>query len=54
MKMKIKMKKILLRHDVTRPRSHKFSKIKNVSQYDDAYMYQGTPKQHLKPNSWKS
>ena len=54
MKMKIKMKKILLRNDLTRPRSHKFSKSKKLSQYDDAHMYQGTPKQHLKFNSWKS
>ena len=27
---------------------------KKVSQYDDAYMYQKTPKQHLEHNSWKS
>ena len=25
-----------------------------MSQYEDAYMYQGIPKQHLKFHSWKS
>ena len=27
---------------------------KKVSQHDDAYTYQATPKQDLKLNSWKS
>ena len=41
MKMK-KMENRSHKHNTTRPRSrhgHKYSKLKRVSQYDDAYMY---------------
>ena len=42
-------------YNINRPRSrhgHKYSKHRK-SQYDGAYMYQATPKQHLKLNSCK-
>ena len=42
-KMKINMENRSYRYDINRPRSrhghHKYSKYKEVSQYDDAYMY---------------
>ena len=52
--MKMKMKNRSDRYDINRPRSrhgHKYNKYKKVPQYYDAYMYQATPKQHLKLNS---
>ena len=50
MKMKMKMKIKSYRYDINRPRSrhrHKYS-IYRVSQYENAYICQATPKQHLK------
>ena len=52
MKMKMKIKNRSHRFDMNSPRSrhgHKYNKYK-VSQYDDAYMLEGTTKQHLKLN----
>ena len=49
----MKMKNRSHRYDKNRPRSrygHKYSNIK-MSQYEDAYMNQATPKQRLKLNS---
>ena len=34
-------------------REHKYNEYK-MSQYENAYLYQVTPKQHLMFNSWKS
>ena len=53
MKMNMKIKNRSHRFDMNRPWSrhgHKYNKYK-VSQYDDAYMLEGTTKQHLKLNS---
>ena len=50
MKMTMKMKNRSRRYDRNRPRCRhgcKYSKY-TLSQYDDAYMYQAAPKQHLK------
>ena len=33
---------------------HKYSIYKTIFQYDGASMYQGTPEQHSKFNSWKN
>ena len=49
----MKMKNRSQRCNTNRPQSrheHKFSKYK-VSHYDNVYMDQATPKQHLKLNS---
>ena len=49
----MKMKDGSYRYVINGPRSrhgHRCSKYQ-VSQYDDAHMYEATPKQHLKLNS---
>ena len=48
MKIKIKMKNRSLRYDVNRSKP-RYSKYKKC-QYDTAYMYLATPKQHLMIN----
>ena len=52
MKIKIKVKNRSLRYDVNRSKP-RYSKYKKC-QYDAAYMYLATPKQHLMINLWKS
>ena len=42
------------RYVINGPRSRHGHRCSKVSQYDDAHMYEATPKQHLKLNSWKS
>ena len=56
MEIKMKMKNRSHSYEVNRcrPRNrHKYSEYKKMSPYDDAYMYQATPKHLLKLNSWK-
>ena len=53
MKMKMKIKNRSHRYDTNRPsvrHGHIYSKYK-MSHYENAYMYQAMPKQHLKLNS---
>ena len=54
MKMKMKIKNRSHSYDINRRmyrHGHKYNKHKQVAQYDDAYMYEATLKQHLKLNS---
>ena len=54
--MKMKIKNRSHSYDINRRmyrHGHKYNKQKEVAQYDDAYMYEATLKQHLKLNSWK-
>ena len=46
----MKIKNRLHRHDINNPRSRHVVNLR-VIQYDDAYMYSATPKQHLQFNS---
>ena len=56
MKLNMKMNNRSHRYDINRPRprhEHKCTQYK-TSQYNDCYMYQSTPKHHLKLNPSKS
>ena len=55
-KARLKTKNRSHRYGINRPRPgyrYKYTKYKMLSQYNDGYMYQATPKQQLKLNSGK-